>query len=66
MPDDSKKFELVIDFDPATGAFACRFPVNVVIALGMLEYARESLMEQRIRPGMRPQVEIARKISGAC
>ena len=48
--------EFVIRFDPQTGQFQMTPPGNFVIALGMLESAKEFVLATQLRPAVAPKV----------
>jgi len=49
---EHEKVQLVIQFDPVTGEIAYSFPNNTVLALGLLEYAHETVLFRLVRPQM--------------
>jgi len=55
MNDEANKTVLHIEID-AEGKLTAMLPDNFVVTLGILEYIRERVMEQVVRPSMRPQV----------
>ena len=44
------------------GQIEVKFPQNNIVALGMLEFAHEFLMNRVIRPTMRPAVQAAERM----
>jgi len=47
---------IVIEFDEATGDIQVQHPSNMVLVLGLVEYFRELMMVQKIRPMMAQRV----------
>lgn len=52
---ENGKVVLYIEVDQA-GNFKAQFPDNIVVALGLLEYAHEQLMEKSVRPSMKSRI----------
>ncbi len=51
------KHRIVIEYDPATEQVTCNGPIqNSLLFLGMLDMARISFLEHRLRSGVRTEV----------
>ena len=52
---------LVVTLD-AMGQISVQFPQNMIVTLGMLDYAHEFFMARVVRPTMRPAVEAVQQL----
>lgn len=53
----SEYITVIIDANLATGELTVELPQNFLMALRMLETAREVLLMQRVRPAFAPKVQ---------